>query len=238
MARILIVDDNKDLAENIAEILGDHGFETQVFDDPRKAQEAVAAGEFQMALLDLRMPHMDGVELFRRLRQVDPALPAVAMTAFARDEGVWAAMDAGVHAVLSKPVPPQQLMDLLATILRGPTCLVVDDDRVFAANLVEVLLQHGVNARAAHGVAQARELLEKAQVTHLVVDLRLPDGDGLSLLSKWGTRHPAGQSVLVSAAKPAGETPGSLAARGITFIAKPLTVEALLRQLGASAASA
>ncbi len=238
MTRILIVDDNRALAENLAEILVDQGFDTSVFDDPRQAQAAVHAGEFQLALLDMRMPHMDGVELFRRIHAVDPALPAVAMTAFAKDEGVWAAMDAGLHAVLSKPVPPEQLMGLLSTILKGPTCLVVDDDRAFAANLVEILLQQGINARAARSVEEAQRILAQHPTSRMVVDMRLPDGDGLTFLRALCVQQPHCHCILVSAVEPTGETTASLRQQGITFIPKPLTVAALLRELGATQAHA
>ena len=84
--RILVVDDNRDLAENLVEILEDAGFVADFFDDPSIALHAVEPGRYGIALIDLRMPGMDGVELHREIKRVDPALEAIAMTAFARDE--------------------------------------------------------------------------------------------------------------------------------------------------------
>jgi DNA-binding NtrC family response regulator len=109
-ARVLVVDDNRDLAENLVEILTDAGFDADCFDDPDVALRAVAPGRYQLALIDLRMPGMDGVELHRALRALDPALRAFAMTAFARDERVACALGDGVLGVLSKPMDARTLV--------------------------------------------------------------------------------------------------------------------------------
>lgn len=113
MVRILVVDDNRDLAENLAEILQDAGYDTDTFDDPREALDAVAPGRYGLCLLDIRMPRMDGVDLLRAIRHRDPAVSALAMTAFSRDERVRDAIDEGASAVLAKPVDPGMLLEKL-----------------------------------------------------------------------------------------------------------------------------
>jgi len=112
--RILVVDDNRDLGENIVEILDEHGYLADLFDDPRRAVLAFVPGRYSMALLDLRMPWMDGVELFRELRRHDPELAAVAFTAYAHDDRVRAALREGVVQVLPKPVDTDSLLAAVA----------------------------------------------------------------------------------------------------------------------------
>lgn len=102
--RVLVVDDNLDLAENLVEILADAGFDAECYDDPGAALLTVAPGRYQVALIDLRMPGMDGVELHRALKARDPSLRALAMTAFALDERVASALRDGVISVLPKPM--------------------------------------------------------------------------------------------------------------------------------------
>lgn len=102
--RVLVVDDNLDLAENLVEILADAGFDAECYDDPGAALHAMAPGRYRLALIDLRMPGMDGVELHRALKALDPTLRALAMTAFARDERVSCALADGVLGVLPKPM--------------------------------------------------------------------------------------------------------------------------------------
>jgi len=102
--RVLVVDDNLDLAENLVEILADAGFDAECYDDPGAALRAVAPGRYQVAIIDLCMPGMDGVELHRALKALDPGLRALAMTAFALDERVASALRDGVLGVLPKPM--------------------------------------------------------------------------------------------------------------------------------------
>ncbi|MBI5513534.1 MAG: response regulator [Deltaproteobacteria bacterium] len=114
---ILVVDDNADLGENLIEILEDAGYRAQLFTDPLEALGKVCPGQYALALLDLRMPGLDGVELFRALRRRDPTLLAVAMTAFAHDDRVREAVDEGMLVVFTKPVEPSGLLGRLEGIL-------------------------------------------------------------------------------------------------------------------------
>ena len=115
--RVLVVDDNLDLAENLVEILADAGFDAECYDDPGAALLSVAPGRYQVALIDLRMPGMDGVELHRALKALDPGLRALAMTAFARDERVRCALADGVLGVLSKPMDAGALVQQVRRVV-------------------------------------------------------------------------------------------------------------------------
>lgn len=117
MARILVVDDNRDLAENLVEILECAGLEADGFDSPEAALAAVRPGVYGVAVLDLRMPLTDGVSLYRMLRVIDPALRGIAMTAFCRDDRVADALGAGITQVMRKPLDPTELIDQVSTLL-------------------------------------------------------------------------------------------------------------------------
>jgi DNA-binding NtrC family response regulator len=112
--RALIVDDNRPLAEDLAEILADEGYEVRVFDRPREALRACRDECFDVVLLDIRMPDMDGVELQRNLAQRCPEARFVLMTAYSEDERISAAMSAGVRDVLPKPIPIPRLLKVIA----------------------------------------------------------------------------------------------------------------------------
>ncbi|MBI5494872.1 MAG: response regulator [Deltaproteobacteria bacterium] len=232
MANILIVDDNRDLAENLAELLGDAGFQAQVYDDPCVAAREFAAGRFHLVLLDLRMPGMNGVELARRIHDVDPALPALAMTAWAADAFQDAAVAAGVHAVVHKPVPVEELLRLVHTLVAGPQGLVVSADAAQARELVHVLLRHGVAARAARSADEARAMVRDRRASVLVVDGELPDGHGQDLLEELcgGGRHC--RCFLVAGDAPA-RLPGCHDV--IHVLGRPGAVPALLSALGQDA---
>ena len=123
MARqYLLVDDNRAFAENVAEIVRDLGDEMAVVDGGEQALALVRRRRFDAVVTDMRMPAMGGAELVREIRRVDPGVPAIVVTAHAADEELEAARREGLVAVLYKPVPIHDLLDLLASARReeGP----------------------------------------------------------------------------------------------------------------------
>lgn len=110
---VLVVDDNVDLAENVAEVLASEGFESVAVDSPGRAIEAVGRRSFDFVVLDVRMPGMDGIELHERLAPHLTHTRFVYMTAYATDDRLSAASRAGASAILSKPFPPRALLDAL-----------------------------------------------------------------------------------------------------------------------------
>jgi DNA-binding response OmpR family regulator len=110
--RILIVDDNRELAENLAEILELEGLEPVVMDDPYAVVDAAPDLRFDAALLDVRMPGIDGIDLLRVLATHAPDAVYLLMTAFTKEERL-AQRDGRVRRVLAKPFGPDVLIATL-----------------------------------------------------------------------------------------------------------------------------
>lgn len=113
--RILVVDDNTELAENVAELLQDEGHEVLLAGCAADALRVVGQQRlcFDAALLDVRMEGMDGVELLEQLRRRCPDTLYVMMTAFSRDERITRARSLGASEILSKPFGPDALFHAL-----------------------------------------------------------------------------------------------------------------------------
>ena len=119
--RILIVDDNRDILENLSDILTDLGYET---DTATCGEDAIGKVEqfcpseancqYDLCLLDFKMPGIDGVELYERILEYNPKLRAIMVTAFAGDDGLKRAVEAGTWQVMRKPVDIRQLLDAIA----------------------------------------------------------------------------------------------------------------------------
>lgn len=115
-ARLLIVDDNEDAAEMLAEALTRLGYVVcTAFDGP---SALAAAQEFgpQLALLDIGLPVMDGYELGRRLRESHTALRLVALTGYGQDSDKTRSREAGFDAHLVKPIHIDTLHQLIGTL--------------------------------------------------------------------------------------------------------------------------
>jgi DNA-binding response OmpR family regulator len=142
-SRILIVDDERDTCANLRDILGEFGFTVDTADDPLAALAMVERQPYDVALLDLRMPGLDGIELCRRIRERWTGTVRMIVTAYADPEATAAAASAGAYRVLTKPVDARVLMGLIEAVLEQPLVLVVDDDRDLCHSLEDVLVQAG-----------------------------------------------------------------------------------------------
>jgi CheY-like chemotaxis protein len=107
----LVVDDNRALGEDLAEILRDEGYQVLLYDDPLRAAALAPTQAFDVALLDVRMPGLDGVALQRQLARSHTRARFVLMTAYAEDELLAQAQC--VQRILLKPVPVQELLAVL-----------------------------------------------------------------------------------------------------------------------------
>jgi CheY-like chemotaxis protein len=196
MRSYLIVDDNRALAENLAEIVRDLGDEALVAGSGAEALALLAGKRFDAVLTDMRMPVMDGAELVREVRRVDPGLPVIVITAFFRDAGLRAVESEGPLAVLPKPVPVAQLVHLLQVARRRGRLVLVEDDAVFAENLGEILRERGFSVVRVQAVGEIDGLAEDRPLL-AVVDLRLPGAPDGEAVRRLAERYP-GLPLLVA----------------------------------------
>jgi two-component system response regulator AtoC len=110
VSRILVVDDEAALGENIQRMLRLPGTAVSVFVDPAKGLAECLANPPDLVLLDVRMPGMSGEEFFSRLHEAHPELPIVFLTAFGSVEGAVLAMRNGAFDYLQKPFKREELV--------------------------------------------------------------------------------------------------------------------------------
>lgn len=108
---VLIVDDDEALSENLAEIVQELGVATKITRDRKSALALAATLDFDVALIDVRLPDGDGMSLLAPLRERSPHLQAVMVTGNASVEGAIAAVRGAVFAYVLKPVSPPDLLD-------------------------------------------------------------------------------------------------------------------------------
>jgi PAS domain S-box-containing protein len=116
---ILVADDNEDAADSLAMLLRARGAYVEVAHDGEEALQLFRAYPAQIAILDLGMPRLGGLELARELAQSHPRPYLVALTGRGRNEDRIDSLKAGFDEHLTKPVAPQQLIDLLARVRAG-----------------------------------------------------------------------------------------------------------------------
>jgi CheY-like chemotaxis protein len=110
--RVLVVEDHDDMRELLIQVLSLSGYEVN---DAASADDALALAAdwpFDLAIIDIGLPHKNGLQLMRELREAREVV-AVALTGYGRDSDVAACRDAGFAAHLLKPVQAERLLDVL-----------------------------------------------------------------------------------------------------------------------------
>jgi len=189
MRRYLLLDDNEAFAENLAEILRDGGDDATVVTDGARALSLAGARRYDALLTDMRMPGMTGAETVRHIRQVDPGLAVVVITAHPSERELETARRQGLLAVLPKPVPLATLVSLLTRARRDGVVLLIEEEPGQAERLSEALRARGFSCVTARSVAEA-ERLTQVRPFAAVVEPRRPGAPEDEALRRLRARHP------------------------------------------------
>src|SRR3954453_12624683 len=106
---VLIVDDERTLARAVKAFLAEAGYEAEVADDGERALRLLETLRPDVVFTDVRLPGMSGIDLLRRIREFDAAIPVIIMTAHGTIEGAVEAVKLGAFAYLKKPVDLEEL---------------------------------------------------------------------------------------------------------------------------------
>ena len=116
--RLLLVDDDAQLLEHVTEVLGRiEDSEVESFERGAEAVQRAAEVQFALAVLDMDMPELNGVEVARALRDLQPAIAIVFLTGSSHELTEAEVQDVGPRAVMRKPVSAAVLLETVRSIL-------------------------------------------------------------------------------------------------------------------------
>ncbi|PYS92211.1 MAG: DNA-binding response regulator [Acidobacteria bacterium] len=141
MDSILIIDDDRELCELVAELLAEEGFQTEAANTSARGLEFVATGAYALVVLDVMLPGMNGFEVLRRIRATRNATartPVLMLTARGDDVDRIVGLEIGADDYLPKPFNPRELVARIHAILRRTRPSADEDDTAFAAQLERI----------------------------------------------------------------------------------------------------
>ncbi len=117
---VLVVDDNEDLLQTFSLILKRRGFNVDTAENGAAAVDKFKAHPVDVILMDIVMPEMNGVEAFRKIREISPRAKVILMTAYSEEELIEIALSEGAHRVVHKPLRVDQMIErgLVAEVTR------------------------------------------------------------------------------------------------------------------------
>jgi len=231
--RIFIVDDHRDVAEGLADVLRMHGHEVEVAHNGEQAVRIFKEQDFDIAFMDVMMPGMNGVESFLEIRKIKPDAKVVMMTGYSVTQLLDQAIENGAYGVLHKPVSMDEVLNSVERVDSQGMVLVADDDPNFSANMVEVLKDKGYRVQVARTGKQALDTVLGGGIDILVLDLQLPVVSGLEVYMELQKRGRALPTVCVTGySQDQADAIDQLSSLSAGILTKPFNTNQLLEVLG------
>jgi two-component system, NtrC family, response regulator HydG len=193
--RILVVDDEENMRITLSDILKDEGYEVDVAASGEEAVTMCTNQGYQIVLLDVRMPGIGGVEVFRQIRRHQEGVRILMMSAYSVDDMKEIALDQGAIAFLTKPL--NQVVKLIDNV-KDTAILVVEDESETAHKLKESLKGQGYWVTLAKDPHDALELAEQIRFDLIFIDAELPAMTGLELYLAIKKLTPSAVAIMIS----------------------------------------
>ena len=195
---ILVVDDNEDLLDTFAMILKRRGFSVETADNGASAVDKFKDHSFDVTLMDIVMPEMNGVEASRMIREIQPEASIILMTAYSDEDLIQIARDEGVRQIVHKPIRIEQLIEIIKEAAADQPILIVDDDADICHTLTDVLKVHGYEVLTAGSGEDAISIAQDKDCQMAFIDVKLPNIDGLETLLRLKEINPGILTVMMT----------------------------------------
>ena len=236
-ASILIVDDNASLCKMMSFVLGRKGYAVTTAKDGMEAITRVKERPFDITFMDIKMPLMDGVETYRRLKKLRPEGVVVMMTAYAVEDLVQQALQEGAYGIIYKPLDTEKvvaLVERLREVREGALILVVDDDPGTCITLTNILNKKGYKTGIAHTGEEAIDMAQEKAYDIIFIDMKLPTINGLETYLAIKDISPEAVAIVMTAYRQemADLVEEALDNTAYACIYKPLDMEEVLGLVG------
>ena len=195
---VLVVDDNQDLLETFSRILKRRGFNVATAENGISAVDKFKEHRFDVTLMDIVMPEMNGVEAFRKIREMDPEAMVILMTAYSEEELMQTARNEGAHRIIHKPIRIDQLINLLKEAAVSQPILIVDDDPDIRSTLTKALELQGYPVVSAGSGEEAVQMVQEKAYHIALIDVKLPNIDGLETFLKLKEINPGILTIMMT----------------------------------------
>ena len=231
---ILIVDDNISLCKTMSFVLKRKGFAVTTAKDGSEAIEKIKEFSFDMAFMDIKMPHMNGVEAYKKIKKIRPEILVTMMTAYAVEDLVQEALQEGAYGIIYKPMDIEKVVSFIEKAKENrqrTLILVVDDDSSTCITLKNILNKRGYSVGIAHTGEDAIAMAQEKIYDVVFIDIKLPTINGVKTYLAIKETNPEVVAIMMTAYSHEMNDLIEVAIQknAYTCLYKPLDIEELLR---------
>lgn len=230
--KVLVVDDEPNMRRTLVDIFQDEGYEVGTAADGESAIAAYRENRFDVVLMDVRMPGMNGIEAFCRIRERNAAARVILMSGYGMDQMRLAALEAGAVAFLEKPLDIEMVIRLIEQTA-DTSVLVVENDIELGGEIATTLREHAYQVTIARTPHEVLELIEQIRFDIVLIDADLPIMSGMDLYQAIRKLKPTTIAVMITDNREERErvTQQAVSAAADAVIRKPVDRDYLLATL-------
>ena len=178
--KILIVDDDKGSCNSMLDILEAKDYDVELENSGSKAIAKMKEEFFNIVIMDIKMPVMNGVETYKRIKNISPQTVVIMMTAYSVEELIKNALKEGAYGVLYKPLDMEKLIKMIESAERDKYLIMIVDNNVnVRQSLKNILDDKGYVVTLTDSVGKAIDIVKEIPHDIIFVDMSLPFLNGL-----------------------------------------------------------
>lgn len=258
MATILIVDDERMVCDLLRAVLSRYGHEVLMAFDGREGLKLFKKHHPSITLLDMDMPEMNGIEVLKKIRALDPKVPVIMLTGRGEVAQEYQARELGVTDFLRKGLSLDIVVRAMERVLQQPaqqsgpsvrsdqaagappgaqkaeSILVVDDEPQITDLLRKYFSGRGYQVRVASDGQKALALVDQKSPDLIVLDVHMPGMNGIEIIKKLRARNYGGGVVLLTSSQDEALLQEALQLGSVDILGKPVDLQRLelMVQLG------
>jgi len=179
MSKILVIDDEKAIRKSLREILEYENYEVEEAEDGPEAIEKITNKTFDIALCDIKMPQMDGIEVLTKLLEINPDLPVIILTGHGSVETAVEALKKGAYDFIEKPLDMNRL--LVSVRNAGEKKNLVKETKKLRRKIHKAYDIVGESKEIAH----VKDIIDRVAPTDARVMITGENGTGKELVARW-----------------------------------------------------
>ena len=242
--RVLVIDDEESIQKSLPLVLTGEGYDVTVVGTGGEGLEKFNQYPYDAVILDYKLPDTDGLNVARAIKELDPKVALIFVTAYSSIETALTVMKLGAFDFLEKPLQKdtvlsalrrslltKKLMEQGEKALDRPNILVVDDEHVIRFSLEESLKAAGYSCRSCASGHEALRKVEEELFHILIADLKLEDMEGTELIRKVREYFPEMMAIVITGVPSVTNAVDALKAGAFDYIMKPLEPEDVLSRI-------
>ncbi len=214
--KLLMVDDEEDFLLPSSKALERRGFEVHMARDGTTALQMLKKISFDVILLDVKMPGMDGIDVFRKIKEGNARIPVIILTGHGSVSQAFQTSKEGITDYMAKPCDMAALADRLQRAVAESRdakpndsaahdsgtdiirVLLADDEQQLTESLSKALSRRNMVVTTVNSGESALDTLDSDLFDVVVLDIKMPGMDGISVLKKIKQRHPSVEVILLT----------------------------------------